>query len=705
MRNLHVFGAGIAILAMLIGCRSGMSSAMLPSEAGSSRYLASGCHAGSLTLHVRVPSSYDVAKIEVTDSIYGYATVARCSIEISQCPPSGGERVCTVHVTPLDAVNDIEIAYRLGSKPESGSFPVKPGTTEVTAVLGGSMASISIGPFLGSYLPVGQSENVWVVARDRQGDPIIGSYSSPISIRTSSYLKASPTTLNSSADGEKLRLWWTSPLTVPAKFAGHLTAIASASLKKTVAIDPASGIVYFHIEPNTANVAPGPVAIAPDRKSVYFVINDNTECSAPGDCNGKIGRFDLASQTFSYVPLKNVPGISQLFFSSDGTLWMATFAPLGAWQHFLPVLRMPGGALSTPSPLPSGFGEASGFTEYPPGTLWISGCLGIYCLQNHSGTPILVQTAVAGTPSASPSPIPLPLSCAKFGYLGFTVGDVSYSGSNLYILGLNDGSAPPARGMIWSVSPASGYASCVSNLPGDFNPSPYFATIMGSGGGNMLVFGAGGNPNNFRWPPNHGFYTLSNGKLKAPAPDSTPHATAYHLSQHDGIVYYIHENNLADGIDVAGLGDYEPLSGDWNVFPSGSFDGPQSDDGVAGTDDGAWFTASSVCTHPPAGEAWHGVCLGRARFLPNFGVAPGLRLPNIRIGTGTGFTPLIVHSGPPREENAKSGNPEACATHRPSLRSEIFTVTGQGKGGICPITITDGTHSEPLVTIVATPAP
>ena len=163
-----------------------------------------------------------------------------------------------------------------------------------------------------------------------QGDPIIGSYSRAISIKTSANLTASLKTLNSSADAEELRLYWTSPLTVPSEAAAHVAAIASKSLKKTVSIRPSSGIVYFPIEPNTANVAPGPVAIAPDRKSVYFAINDNTGCSvAPGTCKGKIERFDLASQTFSSVPLKSVPGISQLFFSSDGALWMASFAPIG----------------------------------------------------------------------------------------------------------------------------------------------------------------------------------------------------------------------------------------------------------------------------------------------------------------------------------------------------------------------------------------
>ena len=366
---------------------------------------------------------------------------------------------------------------------------------------------------------------------------------------------------------------------------------------------------------------------------------------------------------------------------------------------------MPSGGLSTPAPLPSGYGEASGLTEYPAGTLWISGCSGTYCLQNHSGTPILVQTAVTGSPNPSPSPIPLPLSCTKFGYLGFSVGDVSYSGGRLYVLGLNEGSGPPARGTIWSVSPASGYASCISNLPGDFNPSPYFATIPGSGSSTTLIFGAGGNVSDFRWPPNHGFYALSDGKVASPAPDLTPHATAFHVSQYKGLVYYIHQNNLADGLDVSGLGDYEPSTGVWEVFPAASFSGTQSDDGVVGTEDGAWFTASSVCTHLLTGKPWHGVCLGRARSFSDssWGVVPGLQLPTIGIGNGTGFAPLVVHSGPPRFD-AKSGNPAACTIQgHPRGSQLIYTVTGIGKGGICPITITSGDRSEPLVTTVTSP--
>jgi hypothetical protein len=359
--------------------------------------------------------------------------------------------------------------------------------------------------------------------------------------------------------------------------------------------------------------------------------------------------------------------------------------------------------------LPSSFGEASGFVEEPPGTLWISGCTGAYCEQNHNGTPVLVEAAVVGSPSQPIQTYPLPLSCAKFGYLGFTVGDVAYSGSSLYVIGLNDGSAPPARGTIWQFTPPSGTPTCLGSLPGNFNPSAYFATVAVSGSNNVLVFGAGGNTDDYRWVPSHGFYSLVNGALATPAPDLTALVTVNHVSSDRGVVYYIHVNNLADGANVSGLGWYQATTRIWNTFPSESFAGPQSDDGVAAVGNGAWFTAASVCSLPS--KPWHGVCLGRARYLSAaaWGVVPGLYLPPITLGTGGGFSPMNVHSGPldavTQSFTAKSLNPSVCATHAPPPRSDLlFTVTAK-KLGPCPLIVSGYGRTEPVVTVVTSPSP
>ena len=60
----------------------------------------------------------------------------------------------------------------------------------------------------------------------------------------------------------------------------------------------------------------------------------------------------------------------------------------------------------------------------------------------------------------------------------------------------------------FSTAPAK-YGSRCPKVPSNFNPSPYFSTMVNSAGAEVLVFGAGGNNVNFRWRPDHGFYVLS----------------------------------------------------------------------------------------------------------------------------------------------------------------------------------------------------
>ena len=186
------------------------------------------------------------------------------------------------------------------------------------------------------------------------------------------------------------------------------------------------------------------------------------------------------------VALTKVPGVNQLYVTADGALWMATFQPVGAWNHPLPALRMPpnefdSGSLQT---LPPDFGEPWGFVADSYGSLWVSSCLRRNCKQDQNGKPVLVKTSIAG-PQTPEETIHLPKTCMEIGYSGYSVGDVaSYSG-DLYVLGINDGSGPPARGNIWRVSPASGGAACVS-VPADFNPSPYLSPLTNAAGTDAL---------------------------------------------------------------------------------------------------------------------------------------------------------------------------------------------------------------------------
>ena len=448
------------------------------------------------------------------------------------------------------------------------------------------------------------------------------------------------------------------------------------------------------------------MAIDPKDGSAYFVINDESGCTYASGCRAELGRISSTGNLSSPIPLPtNVPGVSQMYFTNDGALWMATYQPAGAWSSPLPILRMAPGSLSEPSPLPASFGEASGFVQDPSGNLWISACTGPNCLPDHDGTPVLEETTTSSYGSGPTQAIALPTSCAHLGYLGFTVGDVAFSNGTLYVIGLNDGSAPPARGVVWTYPP-SGSNSCLA-VPNNFNPSPYFATI-GSPSNSTLVFGAGGNPLNFRWPPQNGFYAIVGGQLQTPDPKTAvtvSHVSVYATNPPSNIVYYVHSSNLKNGIYVSGLGAYDANNGDWNVFPAASFDGSQEDDGVAAVSDGAWFTADSVCSLGK--NAWNGVCLGRFRILGAWGISPGLNLPSIATGTGGGFgvLPQNVHSGP--FDAYVSGKGVCSVDVNPESGSQYtFTVHGTGRG-VCPITLTnkyDGS-TLPLVTVVSSPSP
>jgi hypothetical protein len=719
MKNLHLSGTGIAIVAVLIGCRAGMPSGLPASDilptSNLSQPSGPNCSkATNLTVEVRVPSNSEAATIDVTDSVYG-DVACEDQVTVSKCKTSASDHICYAKFDAPSAINDIEIeAYsKTGKKPTaSGIFPVAQGSKTADAVLGGTITSVSVIPFQPT-LPVGQTENVWVVASDAKHEAIIGTYHAEnhaeIHILGSAF-KISTYKLTSSLEGESLTIEWKFPLKVSASTNGALTAKLSSKIYGTTSIAPASGIVYYHVGKTEGTLGPGPVAINPKNNDVYFAVNDESGCTPPpsgsGSCQTLIGEINSTTGVRSKpVNLSSVPGVSQLYFTHDGALWIATYQPMGSWNAALPILRMAPGPLSQPSPLPSSFGEGSGFVEYPKGSgnLWISGCIGMYCTQDKNGSPVLSKTTITGYAGGPIQTVDLPLSCATFGYLGFSVGDVAFADSNLYVLGLNDGSSPPARGTIWELKYGSNSASCLP-VPADFNPSAYFATVAGSGSNNALVFGAGGNSDNSRWPPTHGFYELTSGVLQTPAPKVD--VTVSHVSYSNGLVYYIHSANLVQHVYVSGLGTYQTASGNWNVFPAWSFSGAQSDDGVVAVSDGAWFTADSVCSGPD--NPWHGVCLGRAKYLSSsWGAVPGLVLPPINVGAGTGFGPLQnpenVHSGP---FDATSGDPNICTTGSPPPESPL-TLTVQGRSpGVCPILLTDkkSNLSQPLVTKVSNPA-
>lgn len=707
MKRPNFVAIWLSALVLIIGCRGQSSNAVIPlvgsvarSDGGSS------CHAlGSgdlITVCVRIPQSGVAAT--VTDTLYGSALVGT-----QACPSSGSAYLCSVGFqAPAGTINQIQIDTSGKGENSSGAFPIEAGAKPVTAVLKGVISSIAVLPFhsttttngSSSSLPLGQRENVWIVAKDKLGQVIIGHYDPPIVIRASGRLQYRPKSLKSSGAAEHLVIFWTTKdfSGKGSSYHAQLHAYESPGPKATPAsVEATSGVVYFHVPGTDGSFGPGPVAFSPDHHYLYIAANDDSYlgCPAPGQCKTVIEQFDLASQRFTNtVSLAGVPGVSQLYVTSDGALWIATFQPAAFWSYPLPALHISGGSLGSPETLPTKeFGEPSGFVADESGNLWISSCKGGghtgNCKQNHGGTPIIVETSIKGSQKVTAT-VTLPRSCMSFGYFGFSVGDVAFYDGDLYVLGVNDGSAPPARGALWRVSPKTHGSRC-PRVPQNFNPGPYFSPVSNSNGKPILVFGVGNNAN-FRWFPNHGFYILSatgTGKDKI-VWDNGPGVTANHVSAapapsaSPGVLYYASSGKL--DLRFSGLGTYEPSANptaspgsQWSIFPSASFSGDESDNGVAADAYGAWYTANGVC------GSWKGVCLAHAIYQPTWGALPGLDLGTIDAGNSSGFgaiiNPLNAHGGPFFAQTT----PESVCSSQP-VSDLTFAVNGLSSGA-CQITI------------------
>ena len=380
--------------------------------------------------------------------------------------------------------------------------------------------------------------------------------------------------------------------------------------------------------------------------------------------------------------------------SGTGSIWMATYQTAGAQSGDLPVLTLPANTFSEGAlrRLPPAFNHASGFfADDNAGEMWISRCEGTCGASG--GTPYVVVTALAGRNKPVLHKIQLPLPCDGLTASGgLTVGDIGYqlgkTGASFYVIGQN---SPGSSGALWSVAAGSYAASCYTNVPAKFDPSPYFARV-----GDRLLFGVAGQESQ-----THGFYDLANGTI---AVEPKPRGTATHLSAIGELLYYV-----ANGADSTsnGLGAYRPPKGAWNVFPTVAFASSPYANGVAAADQGAWFTALGTCNGQQVV-----VCLGRAVYLKSFAAIPQLQLGDTVKGQTTQFgtfanpqtspspgpeeQPFNVHSGPFK---AASQNPRVCRVEY------VTTLTYRVRGlqeGPCPLTITNTNTKQvqPLVTNV-----
>ena len=752
MKNLYFVGVGaiVFVIAISTGCH-GSGNTTLPFSNVAAHRKSSTCNPSqALTVCLRIAQSE--AQITVTDTIGGDSNAV---VGTATCPSSGSGDLCVVKFTPPPNTLN-QIAISTGSSGTSGAFPVYVGAARGTlparlAVLEGPslipISKIGVVPFqvsrpgAESRLALGQTQHVWVVASDAQKEVIIGSYDGTLSVVPSSNLTVSNTTLSSTVDAEHLTVGWNASFTTSSAGTGTMKVGEPSGVSGTGHLRATSGIIYDPVGPNKANVGPGPVALSSDGKTVYFAINDDSY----GGCNRApcatlLLRLRQGATVPDSVPLPSVPGVSQLYVSSNGALWIATFQPNGSWRYALPAFRISANTFTASDLqiLPTAqFGSPSGFAEDSDKNLWISTCTGKFCKQDHNGTPRLVETSISGQPAAQNS-VALKSSCLDAGYLGYSVGDVAaYHQGDLYVLGINDGSAPPARGNLWRVAPSNPQQqSCVA-VPGNFNPSFYLSNLTDLSGISVLVAGAGGNDANFRWQPSHGFYIIREyGGSNSVRWDNGPAVTANHVSDYEPksappgkVLYYASSGKL--DLRFPGLGIYQASDdpatspSPWGIFPSASFSGNQSDNGVAAGAHGAWYTASGVC------GGWNGVCLAHAIYLSkaDWGVLPSLILApiqekdNAAIGVitdpqaiGSGVSPLGAHSGP---FYTIDHDPSVCITgnikgggkgkgtgseqkHHAEL---IFGIVAKSRG-TCRITIKDidNNREQQIVTSV-TPAP
>lgn len=710
-RRAVVLGTAVSACILTVsGCRSTLESPN-PFVSRQVRVGASGSTA-SAVIHVRVPvSQTNVTQLVVSDSVYVQTPVGTPrTFKPSQCELQGQEHVCTATFSAPLTTNDVLIdSYDQQSKLlASGTFPLAvsaKGATD-TAVLGGTIKKLAVVPFLGpytppssppSYLPLSQNEGAWVVARDSQNSVIVGDFQPPITLHSgvNQRLIASPVTIGSSKTAENVNVYWRHGYYRSTY--GVLKATTPSVESSPVPVNPASDIIYFQPQVSAANLSPGPVVVGNDG-AVYFAVNDATGCSgSPRACNTQIWRFDPFIEKFtpSAINVSFASGIKQMFVDPDGAIWMSTYQTTGPQFGDLPVLRLPPNqfAQSKLERLPQSFGQASGFAIDPFGYMWISRCKGDCSGSN--GAPMVAITPIEGSHKAPVATVSLPRPCGGVGGSGgVSVGDIALaykisSYATFYVIGH---SSPPGNGALWTINEGAMTSGCDQSVPAGFNPGPYFAKVGGA-----LVMGASGTGSSA-----HGFYVLSNGSISV---HSTPRGTATYLSPTGDYLYY-----TANGADSSfdGVGTYKPSTGKWNVFSTATLANSPIANGVAGTDQGAWFTALATCGDPPK----QGVCLGRAVYLPAFGAIPQLQLGDTNMSQPTRFgvftnpqpssspdvaeQPFNVHSGPFK---AQSQNPQACTVEL--IAPFTWQVHGVQKGP-CPLTITNTKTGQvqPLVTEV-----
>ncbi|MBV8491579.1 MAG: hypothetical protein JO199_13715 [Candidatus Eremiobacteraeota bacterium] len=516
-------------------------------------------------------------------------------------------------------------------------------------------------------MPLGQSGEVQVIAKDAAGHVIRGTYDHPILLHSSS-LAIAPSELTNSSQAAHVAVTWTS------SFSGSSgTVIAAADgHSATATVDASSGFVYYDVGSDASTDVTGfQIVAGPDGALYYGALGPqkchNDFCTST---TGAIGRLDPKTGNYKEIALPSE--VLGLLFTSDGALWIAGGISHILW-HMPPHTFATPGAIVLPAPGPNATYGPRLLTEDAQNRVWFGDATGHRLLEVAENDPYGALAAYspprgpAGTPHVAPY-----------------VNGLAYAGDgNLYFVDYNNG-------VLDRVDPSTGHTTAqillpqqktlasVSAAPRFLVNDPVTGRLLLSYFGDLTASPESGGIDSFAYPS-----TMATLKLPKPPAGTLPDSLSTAVYEGSGLLYY------AD-VYVHALGVVNPKTGKARLMPTQTFLAPAggtrlSPNGVAALSDGtAWFTCQNN-TNP-----LQPLCIGHVVYLPRWSVFPG---GNVTIGIGSTVSQVVGIVESPAADSgpftAVSASPKVCTAS--AVADHNFTVTGVS-GGTCTVTVTDA-HS------------
>lgn len=622
-------------------------------------------------------------------------------VNLSNCTTSNGSTTCQVTAAALPGLDTIAItAYSGtsggGSVLGSGSiqYQVQPGANNVTSPLtiNGEVASITLTPAL-SHLPLGQSAQLSVVAKDAGGNIIVGRYNNAPITLSGTNLAVTPSTVSSSTDiANGIYVSWNNGYNNWG--AATVTATTSDNITGTTTLTPASGFALYNAGGNAAyNVTGFKMKLGPDG-NIYYSSLSPTTCTGATNNNvlcvanaGAIHQFNPSTLTDTAITLS--AAASEISFDANNGLWfgaqsLATVGYLPNATTSFTAANVEAIPLPTPTGITNfksrqvafdGSGNAWFFAKDPSYATYLMKTP----VANPSASTVTVVATIPPGPAGTPQNLPGPFN-------------IFYANGALYVTDADNGELD---------------AYNISSGTWTQYPSPDNATWFAQGGGFAFLYqsvqlgdtiyvGSFGNDYVVQLPTGsiYAFNTSSNTWGTTYTMPAAVAAMPAAYAVNDNVLYY----GDFSGTDV--LGYINLADGDVRAIPQGIYGqpGPQIyNDGAAAMSDGtAWFSCynSSVNPVPP-------LCIGHTVYLSGWSVWPGTQIPVN--GAGTQGEQLIgimeaptANSGP---FTAVSSNTNVCTTT--SVQSHNFNIVGVAAGA-CSVVVTDAHSVSETISVTVT---